>query len=164
MSSLRRILASRANGALSKGPKTELGKQYSAQNALRHGLFSKSLVLETESPEGFAAVLAEHLERHRPVDAVEYGAVEEMVAVDWRRRRGWAIETRLLDKHIAAQPEGDALDRTAAGYASLAETPVGAMLSRQDTRYHLMYQRCEHNLYVMRFVRLQNEPSPNSEQ
>lgn len=54
MSSLRSILAPRANGDLSKGPKTELGKQRSALNALRHGLFSQSIVLENENPEGFA--------------------------------------------------------------------------------------------------------------
>ena len=37
MSSLRRILASRANGARSRGPTTAAGKKASSQNAIRHG-------------------------------------------------------------------------------------------------------------------------------
>lgn len=104
MSTLRRILASRANGALSLGPRTPEGRRRSAQNGLRHGLLSRFLLLESESPEGFAAVLADHIERLKPADGVDYALIEEMVACHWRLRRAWAIESRMFEKQIAALP------------------------------------------------------------
>ena len=49
MSTDRRIRASRANGALSRGPKTEAGKQRCRLNAVKTGAFAKSIVLKNES-------------------------------------------------------------------------------------------------------------------
>ena len=113
MSSLRRMLANRANGALSCGPLTPQGKERSAQNALRHGLLAKCVALESECPETFAASLSDHLDHLRPATGLELAMVEEMVVSHWRLRRAWAIETRLLDKLTAAQPPGGDLDRMA---------------------------------------------------
>jgi hypothetical protein len=46
-----RALASRQNGARSRGPRTAAGKARSAQNALKHGLCAKKLlVLREEDP------------------------------------------------------------------------------------------------------------------
>ena len=103
MSSLSRILASQANGARSKGPLTAEGKRRSSQNAISHGLLAKHIVMRDESPEGFEAVMTDHLTRLQPADGVELGMVEEMVASYWRLRRAWAIETRLLENQIEAQ-------------------------------------------------------------
>ena len=50
MSTDRRIRASRANGALSHGPKTQAGKQRCRLNAVKTGAFAKSIVLKNESP------------------------------------------------------------------------------------------------------------------
>src|ERR1035441_6456902 len=97
MSSLRRILSSQANGAISKGPVTAQGKGRSSNNAVSHGLLSRQLVMRDESPEVFKAVVNQHLDRFQPADGVELGLVEEMVAAHWRLRRAWALETRLLD-------------------------------------------------------------------
>src|ERR1017187_6420455 len=45
---------------------------------------NRVLLLENESPEGFAEVLSGHLVRFQPTDGVDYGVVEEMVAAWWR--------------------------------------------------------------------------------
>jgi hypothetical protein len=63
MSSIRRILASRANGARSRGPKTAAGKQRPSSNARRHGLLANCLVLENESVEGFHEILDDFIDR-----------------------------------------------------------------------------------------------------
>src|SRR5664279_6413781 len=63
MSSIRRILSSRANGARSIGPVTAEGKRRSAQNATSHGLLAHQIVMQDESPEGFEAVMNNHLDR-----------------------------------------------------------------------------------------------------
>jgi hypothetical protein len=116
-SSYRRIRAARANGALSRGPRTPEGKARSSQNAIRHGLLSKCVVPETESDTGFQSILAQHMLHLAPADDVELGYIDEMVAPTWRLRRAWAIETRLFDNAVQDQPSGDDLGRLAAALA-----------------------------------------------
>jgi hypothetical protein len=151
MSSLRRINSSRANGRRSNGPVTVAGKLISSQNALRHGLLARCLVLEDESPEAFQAVLADHIQRLQPVDSLELGLVEEMVAAWWRTRRSWAIETQMLEE-AAANPESPAppIGRIAAAFKGLAESPALPLMHRYETRLHMAYQRPLHNLLLLR--------------
>ena len=162
MSSLRRILSSRANGRRGRGPVTDDGKRRSSQNALRHGLLARCILLENESPEGFEAVLAQHLERLQPADGVEFGLVEEMVASFWRLRRAWALETHMIEKQVAAQSTGDPLDRMTAAFSDLAASPSLGLMHRYQTRLHLFYQRALHNLLLLREVAVPNEPNPVS--
>ncbi|HEY9247518.1 MAG TPA: hypothetical protein VIO38_00215, partial [Rariglobus sp.] len=56
----RRIKASRANGAKSRGPKTPEGKLRSQTHAIRHGLLAKCVVLEGEDPDVFKLLMAEY--------------------------------------------------------------------------------------------------------
>ena len=163
MSSTRRIDASRANGARSRGPVTESGKQISSQNACRHGLLARCVVVEGESHEGFEETLTEHLERFQPADGVELGIVEEMVAASWRMRRAWAIESRLLTDCVDAQPPCDPTGRLTAAFNSLADSPALALLHRYETRLHRMYQRGLRNLQLLQTEEIPNEPSPISE-
>ena len=53
MPSLSKSESARINGAKSRGPKTEAGRQRSSQNALKHGLTAETLVLPTEDPAEF---------------------------------------------------------------------------------------------------------------
>jgi len=158
MSSLRRILSSRANGARSRGPKTLEGKQRSSRNAIRHGLLAKCVLLGNESRECFESLLAQHLDRYGPVDGVELGFIEEMVAASWRLRRIWATETRLLDNAIQDQQSPDELGRLAAAFSTLASTPELALIHRYETRLHTIYQRSLYNLLLLRTA-MPNEPS-----
>jgi hypothetical protein len=129
-SSMRRIRSSRANGARSRGPRTLQGKARSSQNAIRHGLLSKCVVMAGESGQGFDALLQQHLARFTPGDGVDQGYVEEMVAAAWRMRRAWAMETRLFDDAVAEQPPGDERGRMAAALGRLALRPEFALLPR----------------------------------
>src|SRR3954451_10465378 len=110
MSSLRRIEASRANGARSQGPVTPEGKKRSARNAMRHGLLADIVVLEGEGRENFQILLDQHVERLQPADGVEYALVEEMASSYWRLHRNWAIETRLLDNQVRQERGEDNVD------------------------------------------------------
>ena len=49
----KRAETARANGAKSQGPKTEEGKAVSSQNATKHGLRSKNIVLKDEDPQEY---------------------------------------------------------------------------------------------------------------
>jgi len=164
MSSLRRINASRANGARSNGPVTPEGRFRSSQNALRHGFLSDCVVLHCESREAFEDVLAEHIERFSPRDGVEFGLVEEMASSTWRLRRLWAIENSVMDESLVAEPAGDDFSRIAAAFRKLAGTPELTLIHRYETRLHMMYQRALHNILVLRAAGIPNEPSPISGQ
>jgi hypothetical protein len=157
MSTLSRILASRANGALSRGPVTREGKKRSSQNAVTHGLLARTTLMEGESPDALKALFTEHLACLLPAGTVELGMVQEMVAAYWRLRRAWAIETRTLDKEVAIQSGDDQLDRMAKAFTSLADKPALALLNRYETRLHLIYHRALQNLLLLRLAQ-PNEP------
>ncbi len=93
--------ASRANGSLSHGPKTEQGKANSSRNALRHGLRAKTLVLANEAPEVLEALCAEYEAEHQPETATERDLVTEMAFAKWRQYRTWISETATLNKEMA---------------------------------------------------------------
>ena len=158
MSSLKRILSSRANGARSQGPVTLEGKQRSSQNALAHGLLARCTLMRGESPDALQALFNQYVERLGPTDGVELNMLQEMVAATWRLRRVWAIETRTFDNHVAAQTAGDRLDRMTAAFADLAAKPPAALLHRYETRLHLIYHRALQNLLLLRLA-IPNEPS-----
>ena len=162
MSSVRRMLSSRANGARSRGPVTLEGKQRASLNALAHGLLARCTLMQGESAEALEALLNQHLERLGPTDGVELGMVQEMVAAYWRLCRAWAIETRTFDNQVAAQTAGDRLDRMTTAFSDLAAEPPAALLHRYETRLHLMYHRALQSLILLRLAR-PNEPSPISE-
>jgi len=162
MSSLRLTLAARANGARSRGPATPEGKRRSSQNAIRHGLLARCIVMENESRTAFDALLAQHLHRLQPADGLEFGFIEEMAAAYWRMRRAWALETRIFENHAKAQPPGDEIDRMAAAFTDPATHSGLALMHRYETRLHCIYQRALHNFLLLRAA-IPNEPNPISE-
>jgi len=157
MSSEKRILSSRANGALSRGPVTPAGKLTSSLNAIRHGLFAKCVVLPTEGRAGFDILMDQHIQFYNPINDVELGVIEEMVASLWRLRRTWAIETQMHADAIDNQPPGDEVGRLVAAFTELASTPQLPLLHRYETRLHNTRQRALKNIHLLRTT----PPSPN---
>jgi len=162
MSSLRKILSSRANGAKSGGPATPEGRSRSSTNATRHGLLADCIVLRNESRQSFEDLLAQHIERLAPGDGVEFGMIEEMAAAYWRMRRAWAIEARLFDDSVDKLDSPDELARITQAFSDLAASPQLALLHRYETRLHLCYQRGLHNLLLLRTA-YQTNPVPISD-
>jgi hypothetical protein len=157
MISQKRILAARANGAISRGPKTPEGKARS-RNAVRSRRLTDCTVLGNESREAFQDLFNFHVDSFSPLDDVEMGMIEEMASAYWRIRRNWAIENYLLESAATAQPEGAELPRIAAAYGELSAGPQFAHLRRDETRLHVMYQRALYNLLIMRTAK--NRPEP----
>jgi hypothetical protein len=159
MSSLARKTASRANGARSKGPITPAGKSRSSKNATRHGLLADCLVLEYESREDFDSLHDDFVARFRPADDVELGLVEEMLSAFWRQRRGWAIETRIMDDAISTQPpDNDELSRLTDAFTAVAAQPNLGLIHRYETRLHRIFQRALANLIQMRSMKELSPP------
>src|SRR5215510_2766816 len=119
MSSQRRINASRANGQKSRGPVTPEGKQRSSVNAIRHGLLAKCVLIPGESAEAFHEVLNQFVAHFSPLDYVEFGFIEEMVASYWRMRRTMTIETTMFGAAVE-QCSGTARQCLAGALSALA--------------------------------------------
>ena len=168
MSSQRRIKASQRNGALSRGPKTAAGKSRSSENATRHGLLAKRVVLANEPTENFEIVVNQHVEKFQPQDGVEFGFVEEMTASYWRLHRAIAIERGLLDEALERHPNGTEMSRLIHAWKDLVDSGSLQTLHRYQASLHRMYQRAMKNLLLLRDIdpkntELRNEPIPNSE-
>ena len=97
MATPAQIDANRRNARNSTGPKTPAGKARSSRNALRHGLASDQIVLDTESEADFQALLAGYLDHYQPADPIEQTLVEEAAVAAWRLRRIRTLETVLFD-------------------------------------------------------------------
>ena len=87
----------------STGPRTEAGKAASAQNALRHGLSSSTLLIPGEDPEAYAALRNGFLTHYQPTDVIEALLVEDLARHHWLKDRA----IRLQGEALAIAPPGE---------------------------------------------------------
>jgi hypothetical protein len=69
------------------GPRTQLGKERSKHNALKHGVFSNIIVLKGESRMEFDSLLNGFREDYQPEGTLEEILVEKLAMILWRQRR-----------------------------------------------------------------------------
>jgi hypothetical protein len=103
MTSLRQIEANRRNALKSTGPKSEMGKQQSSQNAVRHGLTAETVIKLFEDSDDYHAFELAVTSGYEAVTAVERELVLRLASLLWRLRRATSIETGLM------QIQGEAL-------------------------------------------------------
>ena len=103
MSSQRKIDSSRANGALSHGPKTPQGRALSDAAHITHGLNSRRTVLGHESEEEFRALREAYVIYFQPETRADFDLLDEFVAARWRLLRITSIETALFDLELDHQ-------------------------------------------------------------
>jgi hypothetical protein len=107
--------SSRINGAQSHGPSSEQGKLNSANARLRHGAYSKRILMDGESAEGYELLKSTFMSLFLPVDAFESECVESLVTARWRIRRLESTEASNLNIALDSNREKaaeafDALD------------------------------------------------------
>jgi hypothetical protein len=100
-----RTRTNRANAMLSTGPRTAAGKQRSSQNALTHGLTSRSPVSATEDPAAYQLHCHQFFDEYRPATPTESQLIQELADTAWRLNRIPALEAALLDR--AANPPSE---------------------------------------------------------
>ena len=94
------LAASRFNGAKSQGPVTPEGKARSSQNAVRHGLTAKTIVLNNEDSAQFK-VLCDHLSNdYQPQTEYERELVGQLAGARWKLRRCNIVEKGIFDKAV----------------------------------------------------------------
>jgi hypothetical protein len=100
-----RALASRQNGARSRGPRTAAGKARVAKNALKHGLSARrAVLLDDEDAAAFAALAAAAQTELAPAGEFQADLVARIVTAAWRVRRADRLEAALLGRYLATDP------------------------------------------------------------
>ncbi len=89
----------------STGPRTPAGKQRSSQNAVTHGLTSRSPVLATEDPVEYQRHCRQFLDEYKPDTPTETQLTQQLADTAWRLNRIPLLEAALLDR--AANPPTD---------------------------------------------------------
>jgi hypothetical protein len=80
------------------GPRTAQGKKRSTLNAIKHGLLSKTGLLQDESRVEYDVLLDGLLEDFQPQGKLETVLVESLATVLWRKRRLLQAETAEIEK------------------------------------------------------------------
>jgi hypothetical protein len=97
MTSYRQIEANRRNALKSTGPKSEVGKDASRRNAIRHGLTAETVIGPLEDAEDYKAFEAAITADYDAQSAVERELVLRLASVLWRLRRATIMETGLFE-------------------------------------------------------------------
>ncbi len=103
--SSRKIEANRRNASKSTGPQTQVGKRTVAKNALKHGFFSKCLLIPhpdgKEDPTEYQALYAALREHYQPLAFLEELWVEKIAVWSWRLRRLVRCESGQIARALA---------------------------------------------------------------
>ena len=85
----------------STGPRTEEGKQRSSQNAIKHGLFARKLVLlDGETEQQFDELHERYRAEYKLCGATEDGLVRRLTELDWRLKRVFNLEGAAIEDAI----------------------------------------------------------------
>jgi hypothetical protein len=120
-----RALASRINGAKSRGPRTAAGKARSARNALKHGLCARKIaVFPNEDATAFFALETALVAELAPVGVLQTVLAQRVVSAAWRLMRADRLEAEVLEeRRLEGSGLGLALIRDGNGTRSV-ETVV----------------------------------------
>src|SRR3989449_4115929 len=103
--SSRKVEANRRNASKSTGPRTQTGKRMVAKNALKHGFFSKWLLIPhpdgKEDPTEYQDLYAALREHYQPLDFLEELWVEKIAVWSWRLRRLLRCESGQIARALA---------------------------------------------------------------
>ena len=96
LTSAAQITANQLNAQKSTGPVTEMGKRKVSSNAIKHGLFSKNLILADEDPLDYQSLLAQLHTELSPSGVLEQILIERIAISLWRQKRLIRAETAYI--------------------------------------------------------------------
>jgi hypothetical protein len=97
MASEAQVLANRSNAEKSTGPRTPEGKAAVSQNAVRHGLLAREVVIKGEDLGQFEFYRDQMLGELAPVGSVESMLAERVVSLSWRLQRAERLQGAAFD-------------------------------------------------------------------
>jgi len=82
------------------GPNTEDGKSRSSRNSTKHGIYSPTVVLPSESEFEFNALKQQLIDEHSPKNTVQLMLVHDLAVLVWKKRRLESLECRMISSRI----------------------------------------------------------------
>jgi hypothetical protein len=166
--SVAQIEANRRNAQKSTGPKTDAGKQASSRNAIKYGLFSRSLLLPEEDEERYAAFCDEYIDELQPVGLAERNLVQEMIAAQWRLIRLNVVEQGAYDRARQAlmgsrsnpKPAPTAIEIELETGSDSFPFKAVSRVSQWQSRLSRDYHRAAKELRILQKERKSTETSP----
>ncbi|HSW01681.1 MAG TPA: hypothetical protein VLI39_16040 [Sedimentisphaerales bacterium] len=152
MASEAQILANRLNAQKSTGPRTAEGKAAVSQNAVKHGLTARSVVVSGEDPGQFEFYRERMLDELEPVGEVEFSLAERIVGLSWRLKRAEKLQAAAFDSlyaqegRLSSETPGESQD--ADGDSILGRALARDFADDRVLERMLMYERrIEQSLY-----------------
>jgi hypothetical protein len=132
------------------GPRTPKGKARSKHNALKHGLFSKVVLLEDEPRAEFDSLLNGLRDHLQPVGTLEILLVDRLATLFWRHRRLLIAEGAEIQKgrEFVEWDEVRSHELEAAGTLSFPTLCFGGLIS--EIANPVLLQRCLDQLEDLR--------------
>lgn len=144
MTSQKQFLANLQNAQFSTGPITIEGKAIVAQNATKHGIFTKDLIIASgagqERAEEYEELLSNLTQCLSPRNQMESLLVEKIAVDFWRLRRTLRFETGSIHKHI---------ERMIASYYSGGRSNNDAI----DRKIEFAKEQIEWNLVYLKYLK-----------
>ena len=103
MATETQIAANRRNALKSTGPRTPEGKARVSQNALKHGLLSRHVLIAGEDAAELGALREGMVAELAPEGALEWLLADRVVAAAWRLRRATRLERDVVEERVAAR-------------------------------------------------------------
>ncbi len=104
MTTDKQIEANKKNALLSTGAVTDEGKATVSQNAVKHGIFTRDLIISSgdgrENEEEYQQLLHNLIESLNPSGQMEHLLVEKIAVDFWRLRRVLRFETGSIRKYL----------------------------------------------------------------
>ena len=104
MSSEKQLIANQNNALLSTGPKTSEGKAIISTNAVKHGVFTKDLIISSilgkENEDEYQEMLNNLIDCLSPQNQMESLLVEKIAIDFWRLKRVIRFETGSIQKYL----------------------------------------------------------------
>jgi hypothetical protein len=97
MATPSQIAANKINGRKG-GPRTEAGKLVCRDNALKHALTSRHLILEEENSAAYESLRADLIDHYQPQNPPEALLVDQFAQSAWRLLRARRLETATFSK------------------------------------------------------------------
>ena len=100
MISLRKTGAAGARSNASTGPRSAEGKTRSSMNALKSGIYSKSLTIPGEDPAKLTTLTEEYFQRYQPALPEQRDLVDILVRSTWTLRRLAVAEAQVYSHQM----------------------------------------------------------------